>query len=99
MACGTPVVASDLAVLREVGGGVAEHCAVEDTDAWTTAVLSLLRERAETPDRWDARRARGVAWAQRFTWSRFADRLAELYLAVAHTTDAVGARESKTCPA
>ena len=45
MACGTPVVASDLPVLREVGGAAVEYCPVGDTDAWVRAVSALVDER------------------------------------------------------
>ena len=35
LACGTPVLASDLAVLREVGGEAAVYRAVGDVPAWS----------------------------------------------------------------
>ena len=34
MACGTPVVATDLPVLREVGGDAAVYAALGDVDGW-----------------------------------------------------------------
>ena len=83
LACGTPVVASDLPVLREVGGTAPEYRRVGDRAAWAEAVLSVVRERLEHPERLAARRARGVAWARRFTWTRFADELAAIYVEVA----------------
>ena len=46
LACGTPVVASDIAALREVGGDVVTYCAVGDIDAWANAIGVLLDERA-----------------------------------------------------
>ena len=35
LACGTPVVASDIAALREVGGYAAVYCPLDDIEAWT----------------------------------------------------------------
>lgn len=49
MACGTPVVASDLPVLREVGGEAALFRPVGDVEAWAQAVDGVL---------WDLRDAR-----------------------------------------
>lgn len=83
LACGTPVVASNLPVLREVGGRAAEYCPVGDVAAWTRTVLSLVDERERSPERWAARRAQGTFWAGRFTWSRFADRMVALYMELA----------------
>src|SRR6185295_12028848 len=51
MACGTPVIASDLQVLREVGGEAAEYCAVGDIDSWAHAITRLLKERKDQ-DAW-----------------------------------------------
>jgi glycosyltransferase involved in cell wall biosynthesis len=79
LASGTPVVASDLAVLREVGGPAVEYCGVGDVDAWRRTVIDLLRERDDSTNRWDARRAQGRAHARQFTWSRFAAQVLDLY--------------------
>lgn len=83
MACGTPVVASDLAVLREVGGDAAEYCRVGDSAAWTARVLGLLRERESNPAGWAERRRAGVARASLFSWGRYANAMARLYARVA----------------
>jgi glycosyltransferase involved in cell wall biosynthesis len=83
MRCGTPVVASDIPVLREVGGGAAEHCPVDDVDAWVSQSVRLLHERATDPDRWNERRARGRAWASRFSWAAFGDAMTAIYLKLA----------------
>jgi glycosyltransferase involved in cell wall biosynthesis len=82
MACGTPVVASDLPVLKEVGGTAVEYCPVGDTDAWVRTVSALLDERRQDPSRWSARRAAGRARARCFSWSPFAARLTEIYQAL-----------------
>lgn len=83
LACGTPVVASDIPVLREVGADAAEYCPVGDIDAWSGAVLRLLAERETAPERWQARKARGVARAAQFSWSTYATAVAAVYRAVA----------------
>lgn len=83
MACGTPVVASDLPVLREVGGPAATYAPVADVDAWAKAVQGLLAERAERPHSWAARREAAVRQASGFTWERCAARMADLYRTVA----------------
>jgi len=87
MACGTPAVASDLAVLREVGGTAAEFCAPGAVAHWCTQVLALLDERRRDPDRWMARRQAGLVHARRFTWAQFASRLARVYRDVAASAD------------
>jgi glycosyltransferase involved in cell wall biosynthesis len=99
LACGTPVVASDLPVLREVGGTAPEYRRVGDRAAWAEAVLGLVRERLEHPDTLAARRARGVAWVRRFTWTRFADELAAIYVDVAGATESARSPRSEACPA
>jgi glycosyltransferase involved in cell wall biosynthesis len=99
LACGTPVVASDLPVLGEVGGRAPEYCRVGDRAAWAEAVLGLVRERQQHPDMLAARRARGVAWARRFTWTRFADELAAIYVEVAGATESARSPRSEACPA
>ena len=58
MACGTPVVASDLPPLREVGGAMASYCPVGDVEAWTSTVSELLDERSTPSTRTGARVAR-----------------------------------------
>jgi glycosyltransferase involved in cell wall biosynthesis len=79
MACGTAVIASDIAVLREVGGDAAEYCAVADIPAWRATVGELLTERREAPEVWSARLARGLRQAGRFTWSEYATKMVSVY--------------------
>lgn len=79
MACGTPVVASDLPVLKEVGGAAVEYCPVGDTQAWVRAVGALIDERRYDPARWFARRAAGRVRARCFSWPQFAARMADIY--------------------
>ncbi len=81
-ACGTPVVASDLAALREAGGGAAVYCRAGDIDAWVAAIERLLAERSQHPAMWAARRAAAIAHASSFTWSAYAAKTASVYRAV-----------------
>ena len=87
MACGTPVIATDLSVLREVGGTAVEYCAPGDQHAWTARLLELLHERRDAPERWAARREAGLARAARFTWQQFAARLVDVYAQLAATSE------------
>lgn len=79
LASGLPVVASDLPVLREVGGSAAAYRAVGDVDAWAVAAVELLRERGEEPERWESRRADAFAHAARFSWEEYARAMASVY--------------------
>ena len=83
MACGVPVVASDLPVLREVGGSAAEYRGVGQVAEWSGTVCAMVRERDELPALWQERRERALAQAAKFSWSRFAERLVEIYHSVA----------------
>ncbi|MGC1397299.1 glycosyltransferase family 4 protein [Candidatus Binatus sp.] len=79
LACRTPVLASDIPVLREVGGEAVVYSPVGDVSAWTAAATAMLQERSEHPGRWNSRRDAGVLWASRFSWSEYANRSVELY--------------------
>jgi glycosyltransferase involved in cell wall biosynthesis len=79
LACGTPVVASDIAALREVGGDAVTYCAVGDIDAWTSTIHALLDERERWPAQWSDRQERGVKRADAFSWSKYAGEIASLY--------------------
>jgi glycosyltransferase involved in cell wall biosynthesis len=83
LGCGTPVIASDIAVLREVGGDAVDYCAVGDVPAWRDAILRLADERTAQPERWQLRSDKGIARAADFSWSRYAAAVAEVYRAVA----------------
>ncbi len=76
LACGTPVVASDIAALREVGGSAARYCAVGDIDRWSACVETVLArdERARSMDR-----AVAVEQASRFTWINYARQMTSIY--------------------
>jgi glycosyltransferase involved in cell wall biosynthesis len=79
MASGTPVVASSIEALREVGADAVEYCAVADISGWTNAVGRLLRERREDPAAWEARRALSRVRSESFTWSAFTDGIIAVY--------------------
>jgi glycosyltransferase involved in cell wall biosynthesis len=79
LACGATVLASDLSVLREVGGEAAIYRPVADVQAWSEAVINLLNERREQPQSWAARRAGGLAQAAKFTWAEYAAQMVALY--------------------
>ena len=83
LACGTPIIVSDLPVLREVGGTAAEYCVVGDAAQWGDHVLALLRERESHQARWAARRDAGIARAALFSWERCADVMQTIYARVA----------------
>jgi glycosyltransferase involved in cell wall biosynthesis len=82
MACGTPVVASDLPVLREVGCEAATYCEMGNVEAWTNTIAELLTESHRQPQRWAQRREAGLAQAAKFTWAEYARRMVAVYQSV-----------------
>lgn len=96
LACGTPVVATDIAVLREVGADAVSYAPLADVPRWSDVILRLLDERETRPDAWAARRARGLARAAEFSWFRYADDVADLYCALAGRPTQ-GRREVESC--
>jgi glycosyltransferase involved in cell wall biosynthesis len=70
MASGTPVIASDIAALREVSGGAALH-----TDDYADAMRRILSDESLRADL--ARKGR--ARARQFTWARCAELTREAY--------------------
>ncbi|HXR25226.1 MAG TPA: glycosyltransferase family 1 protein [Candidatus Binataceae bacterium] len=83
MACGTPVLASTIAALREVGGNAAEYALAGDIEAWTVAAKRLLRERQDDAISWTARCHRARGRATQFSWDESAARTVALYRAIA----------------
>jgi glycosyltransferase involved in cell wall biosynthesis len=83
MGCGTPILCSDLPVLREVGGNAAEYCPVGQPAAWAARISELLGERDSRPDRWSARRTAGLARSASFCWKRYAATMQGVYERVA----------------
>jgi glycosyltransferase involved in cell wall biosynthesis len=82
MSSGTPVVASDIQALREVGGDAAAYVAVEDDSQWVRLIVDALTERQDAPARWEARRRRAIDRASAFSWSRYTAQLVQLYTVV-----------------
>jgi glycosyltransferase involved in cell wall biosynthesis len=80
LACGCPVIASDLEALREVGGSVCEYCPVGDVDAWKHAVAQELRQVSQ-PDGGYApsRRQRAVLHASQYSGTENARQTIEVY--------------------
>jgi glycosyltransferase involved in cell wall biosynthesis len=83
MACGTPVVASAIPALQEIGGDAATYCAPGDIPGWITAVSHLLRERSAGGAAWKERRQKALATAKRFNWTTYAADMMKLYKAFA----------------
>jgi glycosyltransferase involved in cell wall biosynthesis len=79
MACGTPVVASDLPVLREVGGDAALYCPVEDIGAWAATVNGLLHEELEGNHSRSNRVEASRAQAAQYSWAEHTRRMVALY--------------------
>lgn len=83
LACGTPVLASAIAALREVGGNAAEYAPSGNLEAWTMAAERLLRERQNDAISWTARCHRAGGRATQFSWDGSAARTLALYRALA----------------
>jgi glycosyltransferase involved in cell wall biosynthesis len=98
LACGTPVVAADLPVLREVGGRAATYCRGDRPEDWADAVQRLLRESSERPEVSAARRIEAAAWGQRFSWATFGDRVTSVYQTLAGRGRVLD-RGTAPCPA
>ncbi|WNZ65866.1 glycosyltransferase [Myxococcus sp. MxC21-1] len=81
LACGAPVVASDLPVLREVGAAACTYCPVGDVPAWVESVAALLAGHDAQPSR-EARLTR----ASRFTWAAHARTVLDAYLRLLGTS-------------
>lgn len=79
MACGTPVVVSDLAVLREVGGGAAYFCPVGDIEAWVSTIVRVAAQCAEHGQIASDWRRRLIEQASKFSWPENAARTADIY--------------------
>lgn len=78
LACGAAVVASDIPVLREVGGAAVDYCAVADIAAWAETVLRAINDASTS-----ARRSERLAHAARFSWREHARIIGETYLRMA----------------
>ncbi len=76
LACGSPILASDIPVLREVAGDAAEYRPVGDVDAWVEGALKMLDEGVEARQ---ARREVGLARSRRYGWASHSEALVAIY--------------------
>jgi glycosyltransferase involved in cell wall biosynthesis len=74
LACGAAVLASDIPVLREVGGDAASYAPVGDVDGWAAKVIDLLQNPNAMPDR-----AGRLKWGERYSWQTHCDIIAGAY--------------------
>jgi glycosyltransferase involved in cell wall biosynthesis len=74
MACGVPVICSDLPVLREIADGVAVFCDPNDPAAFADAIATMLDAPGNA-----GRRQLGIERARTFTWERAAQQTVEAY--------------------
>jgi glycosyltransferase involved in cell wall biosynthesis len=75
MACGLPVLASDVPALREILGDAAFFESSSDPDVWAARIDSLISDHA---GRVECAR-RGVERARAFSWRRTAEETANVY--------------------
>jgi glycosyltransferase involved in cell wall biosynthesis len=78
MACGTPVVATDLPVLREIGGAAVAYAPLGDVAAWRERILAIWQERLNAQSR-NLRRRSSIEQAARFRWDAYASAMAAIY--------------------
>jgi glycosyltransferase involved in cell wall biosynthesis len=78
LACGAVVVASDIPVLREVGGEAVVYCPVGDVVRWAEVVREVMRDGGRVPGL-DVRLAR----AARYSWAEHARVIAGAYRSIA----------------
>ena len=81
MACGAPVITSNVSSLPEVVGDAALLVDPHSSDAIADAIEKVLSDPSLAADL----RAKGLARAQNFSWQRSVARTLEIYREVAHT--------------
>lgn len=74
LACGAAVIASDIPVLREVGGDAVVFAPVGDVPAWAAAVSRLLTSPATAPSR-----SLRLRQAARYSWEEHVRTILEAY--------------------
>jgi glycosyltransferase involved in cell wall biosynthesis len=82
LACGTPVLASDLPALHEVGGAAASYAPVGNISFWVAQASALLTERRTGPAAWSMRQERCRQQGIKFSWNEAARQTAEIYKGV-----------------
>ena len=79
MASGTPVVATRTGALPEAGGAAAVYAETADE----AGIVAALRIVLDSPEEHARRRAAGLAWAARFSWTGAASDMLEVLRSVA----------------
>ena len=79
MACGCPVISSDIPVFREVGKDAAVYCGVGDIEAWTNEISRLYDGQASNSAEWWTGTVSILQHAQLFSWAAAADGLFQIY--------------------
>lgn len=79
LACGTPVVASDLPVLREVGGDVASYCGLEDPACWLASVTRFLALQRDSPHMFLEWQRKCTEQGAHFSWKAYAKSMLAVY--------------------
>lgn len=75
MACGAPVIVSDIPALTEITGGAALTFPPDSAEALREAIRSLLA----SPSEREVWRGRGLAQASRFSWERTAEAVVQVW--------------------
>jgi glycosyltransferase involved in cell wall biosynthesis len=75
LACGSVVLASDIPVLREVGGASVTYAPVGDVAAWSDTLSRMLDDSALSAGAMER-----VAWASRYSWATHARIIGDAYL-------------------
>jgi glycosyltransferase involved in cell wall biosynthesis len=89
LACGEPVVTSDLPVIREVAGAAAMYCPVADVPTWVDTVCRLLEDPFVAPCR-----SIRLEQAKRYSWATHAQIILSAYLLLT-----ASASRSQSCSA
>jgi glycosyltransferase involved in cell wall biosynthesis len=76
MACGLPVLCSDIPALKEVGGQAASYAETGNVESFVSAALRLIRAQ---PVEIEQRQRNGLVQAGKFSWSRCADETVKIY--------------------
>jgi glycosyltransferase involved in cell wall biosynthesis len=76
MACGLPVLCSDIPALKEVGGEAASYAETGNVESFVSAALRLLQAQ---PVEIEQRRRNGLSQAGKFSWSRCVDETVKIY--------------------
>ncbi len=79
MACGLPVVVSDLPPFREVGGEAALYCTAGNVEDFFRTTLSVIGAAQAQSSELAQRRNAGLERASQFSWSKGADEAAKIY--------------------